>query len=121
VRYITPDTLAHAHYDVQTQKIAIRLFGRGPMFGGRKKTLGKPMEFVEHDIHSGEGTPPSIQLDYEQAQELLDTLWENGLRPTEERSSVGAVAAIEKHLDDMRTIAFKQLGIEPPPPKPAPR
>lgn len=62
-----------------------------------------------------EGTPlvPLFGLDATQAQRLMDDLWHAGLRPTEGSGSAGALAAVEKHRDDMREIAFRfmdQLG-----------
>jgi hypothetical protein len=56
---------------------------------------------------------PTLRLSMTAAQELMDDLWASGLRPTEGAGSAGSLRATEKHLADMRTIAFSQLGIEP--------
>lgn len=45
------------------------------------------------------------------AQRLMDGLWRCGLRPTEGADSVGALSATERHLSDMRKIAFSLMGI----------
>lgn len=41
-----------------------------------------------------------------QAQSLMDRLWDCGIRPTEGQGSAGQISAVEKHLADMRTIAM---------------
>lgn len=55
---------------------------------------------------------PFVRLDTTDAQELMDELWSCGLRPTEGSGSAGSLAATERHLQDMRNIAFKFLGEE---------
>lgn len=45
-------------------------------------------------------------LDLAAAQELMDSLWQCGLRPSEGSGSTGALAATERHLADLRQIAF---------------
>jgi hypothetical protein len=40
---------------------------------------------------------------------LMDQLWQCGLRPTEGTGSAGSLAATERHLKDMREIAFGLL------------
>jgi hypothetical protein len=45
-------------------------------------------------------------------QKLMDDLWDCGLRPSEGTGSAGALAAVEKHLGDMRKIAGKKIGVE---------
>jgi hypothetical protein len=41
----------------------------------------------------------------------MDDLWASGVRPTEGNGSAGAMRAVERHIDDLRKIAFKTLGI----------
>jgi len=50
---------------------------------------------------------PSFTLDIDDAQTLMDDLWHCGLRPTDGAGSAGAMAATQKHLDDMRDLVFK--------------
>lgn len=52
---------------------------------------------------------PMMELGMEEAQQLMDELWKCGLRPTEGAGSAGAMAATQKHLEDMRTLAFRAL------------
>jgi hypothetical protein len=55
---------------------------------------------------------PTFSLSVTQAQTLMDDLWNAGLRPTEGSGSAGSLRATESHLNDMRKIAFKKLGVE---------
>jgi hypothetical protein len=61
----------------------------------------KPYEHVE----------PTLHMDMTMAQVLMNDLWRAGLRPTEGSESVGSLLATQKHLADMREIAFSQLGL----------
>lgn len=56
-------------------------------------------------------TTPVLSMNPETAQGLMDSLWECGLRPSEGAGSAGALAATQKHLDDMKRIAFHTLKI----------
>lgn len=56
-------------------------------------------------------TSAVLTVDKRNAQILIDDLWNAGLRPTEGSGSAGSLAATKEHLEDMRTIAFKKLGI----------
>lgn len=60
-----------------------------------------------------EGDPiePFITIDIQAAQQLMDELWQCGLRPSEGTGSAGSLAATQKHLQDMRTIVGKQLKV----------
>lgn len=73
----------------------------------------KPIEFEAVP----EGTPverPAMVLDRDAGQELIDTLWAAGLRPTQGRQSEGVTAAQGRHLEDMRALAFGKLNIAQP-------
>jgi len=52
---------------------------------------------------------PTVRLHNDQAQALMDELWRCGLRPTEGSGSAGSLAATERHLKDMRSIAMGLL------------
>ncbi len=49
---------------------------------------------------------PTFVLRPEEVQALMDSLWDCGLRPSEGSGSAGAMAATQKHLEDMRTLVF---------------
>lgn len=44
-------------------------------------------------------------------QSLMDQLWDCGIRPTQGAGSAGSLSATQSHLNDMRTLLFKQQGI----------
>ncbi len=52
---------------------------------------------------------PTFKLSYEDAQQLMDDLWQCGLRPSEGTGSAGALAATQEHLDDMRKLVFDYI------------
>jgi hypothetical protein len=64
------------------------------------------MEPINDAVHYWE---PPISMSRENAQALMDRLWNIGLRPSEGTGSAGALAATQAHLDDMRQIAFDLL------------
>lgn len=63
-----------------------------------------PLTFVEGA--PGEVRAPTMRLQYDQAQGLMDELWRAGLRPKEGTGSAGALKATENHLADMRKLAL---------------
>lgn len=62
----------------------------------------------------GEYTPPSFHVDFAACQALMDDLYAMGIRPSEAAGSAGQKEALERHLEDMRTLAFNHLEIEKP-------
>lgn len=72
------------------------------------------MPLAWQTVPRGELAPnePAAELSTGEAQQLMDELWNIGLRPSEGSGSAGALAAVQNHLEDMRTIAMSQLGIE---------
>jgi hypothetical protein len=55
---------------------------------------------------------PTFTLDGHAAQMLMDQLWDCGLRPSEGSGSAGALLATQKHLEDMRRMAFYNMGVD---------
>lgn len=79
------------------------------------KERGEYVKSVElAKLQEGSEIPPAACLTLHQAQVLIDQLWECGLRPTEGTGSAGALAAIERHLADMKRVAFHALKIQQP-------
>lgn len=61
----------------------------------------------EHLYGAGRERQPTFTLlSYDDAQLLMDDLWNAGLRPTEGTGSAGSLKATERHLEDMRTLVF---------------
>lgn len=73
------------------------------------------MKFVKNeDLGSVSGRGPDIVLPVTSAQQLMDELWNVGLRPTDGSGSAGSLAATERHLSDMRALVAKAHGMEMP-------
>lgn len=62
--------------------------------------------FTYQEYNDGYFLTPTFVLSNSEAQELMDSLWQCGLRPTEGSGSAGSLAATERHLEDMQKIAF---------------
>ena len=72
-------------------------------------SIGLPLtmqEIPKDKEYSIDPTPPTFRLDYDEAQYLMDELWNCGLRPSEGTGSAGALAATQRHLEDMRALVF---------------
>lgn len=74
-------------------------------------SVAKPS--VMEPLAEGQIADPFMRLTPADAQQLLDELWRCGIRPSQEQGSTGQSAAMQKHLDDMRTIAFHTLKVKP--------
>jgi hypothetical protein len=75
-------------------------------------TLAVGTSVIMESKLAGSFVQPTFRLSNTAAQVLMDDLWNAGLRPTEGAGSAGSLRATEKHLNDMRRIVGKQLGIE---------
>lgn len=71
---------------------------------------------VATDLIINSNTDPNIgvkkeslfKLSRETAQILIDDLWNCGFRPSEGSGSAGALAATQRHLEDMRKLVFEK-------------
>lgn len=77
------------------------------IFIGNPDGKTRVKEIVLERMEEAVANPPSFMLDDQAAQTLMDDLWHCGLRPTEGAGSAGAMRAVERHLEDMRTLVFK--------------
>jgi hypothetical protein len=68
---------------------------------------GEPLMLREYPDSYQTPRVPTFRLDYAAAQALMDELWTCGLRPSEGTGSAGALAATQKHLEDMRKLVFE--------------
>lgn len=78
---------------------------------GDKAYLGK---MTLDEVKDGIVATPTFSLPPNAAQMLMDELWNCGLRPSEGSGSAGQLASVQKHLEDMRAIAFKKSGVDKP-------
>ena len=80
-----------------------------------RDVLGKPFDALPVQMREvekedlGKQREPTFSIDETAAQQLMDELWNCGLRPSEGTGSAGALAATQKHLEDMRKISFDLL------------
>ncbi len=74
---------------------------------GKGSVVARPVTMEKYE----EGMPvePMMRLRIPQAQQLMDELWQCGLRPTEGVGSAGSLAATERHLKDMQAVAMGLL------------
>ncbi len=71
-----------------------------------KSFCAKPL--VLEEIKDGEAIEPFMTIWPKEAQLLMDDLWHCGIRPSSGEGSVGQLGATQKHLEDMRTLVFKE-------------
>ena len=91
-------------------RIEVRAFVRGE--NGRRHARGLPLQFKEVEPAAvGYFVAPTLSLTKDEAQALMDELWRVGLRPTEGSGSAGSLAATQRHLEDMRALAFAKLEV----------
>jgi len=100
---------AIAHRDPWSERVGVLLVKHET---GKPRLIAKPLDFAE--VPAGASVDPTFSLQRDEAQELMDMLWNCGLRPTQGKQSTGQLDAVERHLADMRAIAFNRLEIEKP-------
>lgn len=87
----------------------VQIHFRQTDFSGKKYTV----KIIENEeIKTGRAAEPLARISPTDAQVLMDDLWSCGLRPTEGKGSAGALSATQNHLNDMRKIVFKKIGID---------
>ena len=87
----------------------IRLFGYVKTNG--KSASIQPVEITEiSDAHHL--WEPFLNLEYEEAQSLLESLWEAGVRSPQITSTLGEINATKHHLKDMQRLVFKEKNDE---------
>ena len=68
----------------------------------------KPIGFENIDpLDIGKEIAPALRIRREEAQSLMDELWNCGLRPTSGAGSAGQLEAIQNHLKDLQKLVFK--------------
>ncbi len=78
---------------------------------GKATQVAQPLTLLPLDENS-EPVFPALHISYDDAQRMMDRLWDIGIRPTAGAGSAGMMAATERHLADMRKIAFDLLGFD---------
>lgn len=83
----------------------IKLFGFMDTDSGRLVAKPCVIEDRTGDAALAE-VQPIVHISMTRAQELMDSLWQCGLRPSEGSGSAGALAATERHLRDLQRLVF---------------
>jgi hypothetical protein len=94
-------------WDADDIQIYVAVIDDSP--GGRRVLCPAPMTLVE--VKEGEYRQPTLGLNKSEAQHLMDSLWGCGIRPRS-NTSAGQLEQAEKHLEDLRVIAFHALRIK---------
>lgn len=81
---------------------------------GPALAVGWPVSFVDAQDAGKEIAEPTFSLTLDAAQELMDGLWQCGIRPSEGSGSAGALAATERHLRDLQRLLFEERVAEAP-------
>lgn len=89
-------------------ELSIMVQDRGSR-GSDKSLIGTSV--VMQEVEIGAMVSPTCRIGFTAAQQLMDDLWAAGLRPTEGAGSAGALAATQKHLDDMRKLTFALMPV----------
>ena len=79
---------------------------------GDNRLIAENVEFTKEINPVSRIDNCSFELDNEDAQILMDNLWNCGLRPTQGRQSEGLASAQSANLKDLRTVLFNELGIK---------
>jgi len=84
----------------------IRLFGYVKTNG--KSASIEPVQITE--ISDGQQWEPFLNLEYEEARALLESLWEAGVRSPQITSTLGEINATKHHLKDTKQAMDKEQG-----------
>lgn len=68
----------------------------------------RPLLIEAETVNEGVQYDPMLRLGPDEAQSLMDALWSANVRPSTGEGSTGQIAAIERHLEDMRSLVFKR-------------
>jgi hypothetical protein len=60
----------------------------------------------------GAFNPPAFRIDTQAAKNLMDDLWNAGVRPSNLKHSKEIIDSLNSHIDDFRKIIFNQLNIK---------
>lgn len=84
-------------------KIGLYIFGKNSFGTVLMQTINPEEEIQLID--------PAVSINTTQAQVLMDSLWDCGIRPSEGTGSAGQLAATEKHLKHVTDILDKALPV----------
>jgi hypothetical protein len=79
-------------------------------FDDKTHYCAEPLKFQATERYVATG--PFIDIDSTEAQQLIDDLWDCGVRPSEGSGSAGALKAVQNHLADLKKVLFHTLKIK---------
>lgn len=68
-------------------------------------------EIIMKELDPGSVTPSTV-ISKESVQCLMDDIWSLGIRPTHSQDQKNIIQAKDCHINDLRKIAFKGLGLK---------
>lgn len=74
-----------------------------------KEFVGVQLAMAERDPQQAHVTP-TISIGADVARQLMDDLWAAGVRPSADVARDRTIEGMEKHLEDLRTIAIRSGG-----------
>jgi hypothetical protein len=99
----------HAHAEMRWGTRAINLYFYEKLSGNK---IAVSSNLIFETVDEFDAIPmDSIVLPVEVAQELMDSLWQCGLRPSEGTGSAGALKATENHLKDLQELSKRLLSL----------
>jgi hypothetical protein len=99
----------HAESRFYSHSIAIHIYRR--LHDDDRVELLSGLQFTTHAANETTEPTEALILPIEVAQELVDALWQCGLRPSEGSGSAGALRATEAHLKDTQEFSRRLLSI----------
>ena len=85
----------------------IRIFGAlGASIKGVKGGVHAIVGLETVLVEEGDSFDPFLELEREEAQHLLESLWKAGVRSPEITSTLGEINATKNHLKDMQRLVF---------------
>jgi len=78
--------------------------------GERRIAIAEPLTFKE-EANDGQEVAPFLSLGPDEWQALMDEMWRAGVRPTAGAGTASEASATQRHLDDMRKLAFHALKV----------
>lgn len=96
------------YHDVVRDRVDLVITGSRPdPEGGRSEKfyVAAPLQWTRAAPESA--NPVLLSLEREAAQELFESLHEQGFRLRKDQEERGALGAMKNHLEDMRELVFK--------------
>lgn len=89
-------------------RLNVLIYSHDPQ--ARRTYVAQPVVMKEHD--PAVYMEPTAEIAVEDAQSLVNQLWELGIRPSQAAGSAGQLEAVNRHLGDLRTLLFQSLNIK---------